>query len=499
MDSGPLRSLTIPGVAIPAPRRVRPTALAPRPVPDLSAPDEPTAVIVVGATGRERRAVVAALLGLPPRALPAPGGASLVIGYGQPGPARAYVPGCRAPQPVPSGPAADPPGGPAAAGPGQRPARRVELRLPEPLLRHFAVVDLPDLVGLAAAGGGVLADAARRGGAVLWLVGADVDPPPAELRAVAALAGTARLFVAVTTGPAQPAGPDPVARLRARTAATHPALATVPWFGVDPGAGDVAFLRRALIDWSDEESLARAGANPTTWPGASAAVPLRAPDTGRPWAEVLDAWPAAALGRLRGRLGRSVAELHQRCVRELDADGPGPDPVGLDRGLHALSLLLTVEADGAVATLTDDVLRRVLRDGLTEAVRRRVVAAVRRDLADDGGAGLDRVLLVTGTAGVAALAGPEALAALPVYPAAARWTILPPLGLALSAGCYQVCRVDPGRGREAELDRVRQWLRRAADAVEAAVVAELDRRFTAVHRSLGGLLAESVDHGLLLA
>ena len=52
----------------------------------------------------------------------------------------------------------------AAAGPAlARAPRRVELSLPEPLLRHFAVLDTPDTDTLGVAGGRV---AARRGGPV---------------------------------------------------------------------------------------------------------------------------------------------------------------------------------------------------------------------------------------------------------------------------------------------------------------------------------------------
>jgi hypothetical protein len=143
-----------------------------------------------------------------------------------------------------------------------------------------------------------------------------------------------------------------------------------------------------------------------------------------------------------------------------------------------------------------DVLRRVLGREPTEAVRRRTAAAVRRGLGDDrSGGDLDRVLLVTGTGGVATVSGGDALAALAGYATEPASPILPPVGLGVSGGCYAVWR-----GPSADdVGKARSWLQRATRAVELDLLREVARRFEAVHRSLGGLIGETVDHGILLA
>jgi hypothetical protein len=132
----------------------------------------------------------------------------------------------------------------------------------------------------------------------------------------------------------------------------------------------------------------------------------------------------------------------------------------------------------------------------TEAVRRRVAVAVRRGLAEDrAGRDLARVLLVTSAGGVATVGGSDALAALAGYATEAASPILPPVGLGVSGGCYSLWS-SPSND---ELTRARSWLQRAARAIELDLLREVGRRFDAVHRSLGGLIAETVDHGTLLA
>jgi hypothetical protein len=148
-----------------------------------------------------------------------------------------------------------------------------------------------------------------------------------------------------------------------------------------------------------------------------------------------------------------------------------------------------------VASVVHEVLQRVLGAEPTEDVRRRVVTAVRRGLAEDPDADLARVLLVTSTGGVAVVSGREALLALPGYATETDASILPPVGLATSGGCYVLWHspVDP------DVAKARSWLQRVTRAVELELLREVERRFEAVHRSLGALVGETVDHGILLA
>jgi len=149
-----------------------------------------------------------------------------------------------------------------------------------------------------------------------------------------------------------------------------------------------------------------------------------------------------------------------------------------------------------VASIVHDVLRRVLGSEPTEDVRRRVVAAVRRGLTEDAGAGLDRVMLVTREGGVATINGRDALVALPGYAAETVPSILPPIGLAVSGGCYALWRTDPA---STDVTRARSWLQRVTRDVELELRREVGRRLEAVHRSLGALIGETVEHGKLLA
>jgi len=143
----------------------------------------------------------------------------------------------------------------------------------------------------------------------------------------------------------------------------------------------------------------------------------------------------------------------------------------------------------------------VLAGEPTDGVRRRVDAALRLGLGDDPATpDFTRVLLVTRTCGVASIAGEEAVAALPAY-RTGRPAVLPPVAIGLSGGCYALWRQpaaaldDPD---EAGDGNARSWLQRVVRAVEHELLAEMDRRFEAIHRSLGALITESVDHGILL-
>jgi hypothetical protein len=69
------------------------------------------------------------------------------------------------------------------------------------------------------------------------------------------------------------------------------------------------------------------------------------------------------------------------------------------------------------------------------------------------------------------------------------------VGLGVSGGCYSLW----GNPGNADVGKARSWLQRATRAVELDLLREVGRRFEAVHRSLGGLIGETVDHGILLA
>ncbi|MBM0233383.1 hypothetical protein JNW91_16885 [Micromonospora sp. STR1_7] len=471
------------------------------------APEEPLGVVAVGPAGAERRTVLATLLGLDPVMLTVPAGSWLVVRHAKVPTRAAFVPGYR--QPYSYGADRD------AAGPAlARPPRRVELSVPEPLLRHFTLIDTPDTGTLGVAGVRVLLDAVGRAGALLFVIAADQAFTAAELNLLAEVAPAAvEVTFAVTPGAAgwggaattEDAGApvasnevDPVAVTveahRAALLAAVPALAGARWFPVDD-ATSAADLRRALVGWSAGEGLHRASADPPVLPGQHDRVAVVA-DPGD-WSERLDRQTRSCSQRIRQHLALELANIHLRAVQEIvfGVGCPGlPDL--LDREMAALSLLATAQCDHAVRGIVADAAARVLGAPPAEGVRRRIATAVQYGLADHrNGRDLDRVLLITSTAGVANLTGADAIDALAGYPTPSRDEVLPPVAVALSGGCWQRWRT-PGND---DHNAARAWSQRALREVELGLSREVSRRFEVIRLSLGAVLSDAVDHGILLA
>ncbi|MEU5934602.1 hypothetical protein [Micromonospora sp. NPDC047187] len=481
-----------------------------------AAPDEPLGVVAVGPAGAERRAVLATLLGLDPVMLTVPAGSWLVVRDAKVPTRAAFVPGYR--QPHSYGADRD------AAGPAlARPPRRVELSVPQPLLRHFTLVDVPDTATLGVSGTRVLLEAAGRAGALLFVIAADQAFTAAELNLLAEVAPTSvEVVFAVTPGAAgwaplsdgtattegagasvPPVGGaetevDAVAVTveahRAALLAAVPALAGARWFPVD-GADTAADLRRALVGWASREGLQRASVDPPVLPGQQGRVAVAA-DPGD-WSERLDRQARSCAQRIRQHLALELANIHLRAVQEIVFGvGCAGLPDLLDREMAALSLLATAQCDQAVRGIVIDAASRVLGAPPSEGVRRRIAAAVQYGLADHRpGHELDKVLLITSTAGVAELTGLEAIDAAASYPAASRDEVLPPIAVALSGGCWQQWRT-PGKD---DHSAARAWSQRAVREVELGLSREISRRFEVIRLSLGVVLSDAVDHGILLA
>ena len=484
-------------------------------------PDDPLAVVAAGPAGAGRREVLAGLLELDPAMLAVPAGSCLVVSHARVATRAAYVPGYRQPHSYGADPAA---AGPALA----RPPRRVELSLPDPLLRHFALLDTPDTGALGIAGGRVLLDAVGRAGALLFVISADQAFTAAELHLLAEVAqAPVEVFFAVTPGatgwapaegattqdavvpvppaarpgaPAQRRRPvDPVevtiAAHRAALLAAVPGLAAARWFGVD--RGDHGPLRRALVGWAADEGLRRASAQPPVLPGSHGRVSVRPGIEAADLTDRLDRRVRFCAQRIRQHLALELANIHLRVVQEI-VFGVGCAGLSqlLDRELEALSLLATAQCDQAVRDIIDEVAGPVFGAPLAEGVRHRLAAAVRWGLADHpAGRELDRVLLVTSTAGVAGLSGTGALDALAGFPGPKRDEVLPPVGVALSGGCWQRWR-SPGND---DPNSARSWAQRALREVELELSREVSRRFEVIRLSLGAVLTDAVDHGILLA
>lgn len=520
MTPGPLRAVEMPGPGGSAEPPRRAALPAPGAVP-TPGPDEPLAVVAAGPAGAGRRQVLAALLGLEPGMLAVPAGSCLVVKHARVPTRAAYVPGYRQPHSY----GADPP----AAGPAlARPPRRVELSVPDPLLRHFAVLDTPDTGSLGVAGGRVLLDAVGRAGALLFVISADQAFTAVELHLLAEVdrAGVA-VFFAVTPGAtgwavqsdgttttedagasvpsaARTAAPGPrpvdpvevsVAAHRAALLAAVPGLAGARWYPARQA--DHAALRRALVGWAADEGLRRASAQPPVLPGEHGRVSVVPGVDPGELGDRLDRQVRASAQRIRQHLALELANIHLRVVQEVVFGvGVAGLPQLLDREMEALSLLATAQCDQAVRAVLDEAAARVFGAPLADGVRHRIAKAVRWGLADHlAGQELDRVLLVTSTAGVAGLSGAGAIDALAGFPGAARVEVLPPVGVALSGGCWQHWR---GPGND-DPNGARSWAQRALREVELELSSEVSRRFEVIRLSLGAVLADAVDHGILLA
>jgi hypothetical protein len=96
---------------------------------------------------------------------------------------------------------------------------------------------------------------------------------------------------------------------------------------------------------------------------------------------------------------------------------------------------------------------------------------------------------------VATVAGAGAVAGLAAYPVEPGRTILPSVGVGLAGGCYGQWRL----AGAADTNRARSWAQRSIRSVELELLREISRRLDATHKALAGVLAEAVDHGILLA
>ncbi|MEU3452970.1 hypothetical protein ABZ671_05115 [Micromonospora sp. NPDC006766] len=483
-------------------------------------PDDPLAVVVTGPAGAGRRELLAGLLGVAPGMLTVPVGSYLVVNYAKEPTRAAYVPGYRQSHSYGADLLA---AGPALA----RPPRRVELSLPNPLLRRFALLDTPDTGTLGVAAARVLLDVVGRAGALLFVISADQAFTAAELSLLAEAARSqVEVVFAVTpgiagrataadgpttddTGASGPAGPltppaagHPLDSVRVAVAAHRaallsavPDLAAARWHLA--GQADHPALLRGLVDWSVDEGLRRASARPPEPPGAHGRVTVAPELDPAGLAERLDRQARTCAQRIRQHLALELASIHLRVVQEIVFGvGCAGLPQLLDQEMEALSLLATARCDEAVRGIVDDAAAWVFGAPLAEGVRARIIRAVRWGLVEQpADRELDKVLLVTSTAGVAELAGGGALDALATFPGAVRVEALPPVGVALSGGCWQQWRL-PGND---DPNGARSWAQRALREVELELTREVSRRFEAVRHSLDGVLADAVDHGILLA
>jgi hypothetical protein len=446
-------------VSEPAAHAVPPAAPAPPPVP-------PTVLFA----GPGHRELVADLLG---DALPDESAcAYLVLRHGAPA-GRAYIPGHREPRDLD-------PRGTEPAGPMTRPARRVALSRPANLLRYVHLVLAPDL-GPSAAGTYVLADVLRHSDGLVYALDAGEPLAPDQRDELEFLAARAARLILVDVR-------DATDSERAAIVRRLPTLAGARWHRL----ADLTALRTELTAasaWLAGPAAGDGAVNGSAVNGSAAAEPLpaapgavRVTDDDLAWRAALHDALAALRDSTRHRVRAELAALESRCGSD-----PAALPTALDAELHALSIRVTDALDEAANELIATVFAEVVLDRLNEPVRARVVTAVRRQLEPD-----DRTLLVTATAGVAAVSGATDAAS---ATGAAAHTIVAPVSVAVSGNCHLMWLY---RGVPDKADG-RRWLHHAVRALECELDKAVAERFAGLAEAVETLAAEAVDHGVLLA
>lgn len=410
-----------------------------------------------------------------------------------------------------------------------RPPRRIELSRPDRLLRHFSLVDTPDLDSLRTAGFAVLRDTMARAGAVLFVIGAGPPPGPAahELLRQAAAAAVEVFFVVT------PAGAQSEGELAHQTAlrSAVPEVAAAPWSVLDPA--EIPTLRRRLIDWADREALHRAGAGLSALaglhgpaasdgiglpgdrpPGAGGAGPsgggAGAAPAGGPeqtdWSARLDRTVQRAGQRVRHTLAIELARIHLAAVQEIVfGGGPAVAPDFLDRELLALSVRATADCAAGVDGVVDVMIDLVFGAGSVVTLRQPVRELLRRRILVDPPPATGSIgLLATAAGQVAPVTAPTPaqspdgvpmlgaqIDVFAAYPGPPSRSTVPPIGLALAADCWHPRNGPAGMAP----DQARSWTQRMLRAMELELSREVAVRFAAVRRGLASLLADTIDGG----
>jgi hypothetical protein len=163
----------------------------------------------------------------------------------------------------------------------------------------------------------------------------------------------------------------------------------------------------------------------------------------------------------------------------------------LGRRLRTLSVALAAEARTAVDAAIETVLRLVLVRPPSGDVIDRVSVSLQRDVAERscGSTTCLRALRITGTGAAAIATARDAVAAGSLLPDRDSG-VLPPLSIGLTTNCVPMMRV----GAEREL----AWVSRAVDSLERELGRELSRQFTYLGQAISDLIADGLDHDLLL-
>ncbi|MBN1173954.1 MAG: hypothetical protein JXA67_17405 [Micromonosporaceae bacterium] len=432
-------------------------------LPDLISelPDGPDPLV----TGRELLADAASI-----------GQTWVVVRYGNRPRALAYVPGQRRPRVIETG-VYD------VKTISGRPPRHIAIEHPSPELETLTLACAPPIRAGDQAAADLLMDALRSAFALVIVTTGD----PFQEGDVAVLAQVAERVehLAFVVTPAEAAvGPGQ----RAVVAARGEKLASAPWY--DRAAG--RDLMRRLAGWAAAASAAEAAA------ASGAAGPVGAPEVpadDERWRAVLSAELNPRQGLTATAISERCAAIRTRCSGTFSAgQGCADLPASLDRELHALSVRVTRRIDRDAERATGEVCGALIGSPPDQAVLARARQAVRRAIESSEDAAPARALMVTTTAGIAAVLGHPAVEALAAVGEEPRRIMTTPIGVAVTSSCYHLWRRRDPQG----VSQCHAWLTQALRGVEAAVIAEADRRYDEVRSALEAFAADAVEHGFLL-
>ena len=368
-----------------------------------------------------------------------------------------------------------------------RPLRRVELALSDALLERVTLVGVRAVPAGSGHRARLVADLVRQCESVILVTDGRGPYQPAEVDLLRCATELGKgVFFAVTHADEEESWPE-VVRCNQKTLARGQSessavagrgnLAFLPWHTVSRSGASVLELRDSVLAWSRDQRRPRRRRAPAIQVAPDAA------DSG--WRDVLRVEVDRAHRRAVACVEREMAYLRARiadgtiCVEELG------------RRLRTLSVALAAEARTAVDAAIETVLRLVLVRPPSGDVIDRVSVALQRDVAERscGSTTCLRALRITGTAAAAIATARDAVAAGSLLPDR-NSGVLPPLSIGLTTNCVPMMRV----AAEREL----AWVSRAVDSLERELDRELSRQFTYLGQATSDLIADGLDHDLLL-
>jgi hypothetical protein len=494
-------------------------------------------VVIVGETKRGKSSLINALLGVP--GLSPVDAAVATATYLQfvPGPAgaKAWPPGAGEPVEITDL---------AEWAVGRRPARRIEVSHPAPLLQYLSLLDTPGVGGLDPAHATVALAAVDRATALLFVADASAPLSKPELDfLIGASERVDAVVFALTKIDAYPGWRRIADDNRTLLRAHAPRFAEAPWFPVsaslaelalDAGPGDqaalvdaskIAGLQHALVDLAGRghqlqlaNVLRAARGELTTLESAAtgrvqaaeadpvrtaavraerAALAARKRTEARQWTLLLSTETQRARVDTVGRLRTRIAEVQQDFAARIDT-GRGETltalPEAVDAELQAVAVDLSERLETTFQQVGERVLAEVFDDQERAAMIGRLNATLRHALAaapPRDGSG-ENMLIALSAGGIAFMAGRGAILGASVFAVGGLLVPAAGIGLGLAAGGYVLYR----RRVQSDRQQARTWLRDVLGEARAALADEIANRFTDLQYALSVAVDDAVERRL---